>query len=239
MTNVGLYSISVRGFDVPGLLGWAAAEGIPFIHLRGGSRGYHLRACAPSTLQRWRRIAAETVPITGVTADTDLADLLADDPVVRARATEDVVRLAEAAAELGAAWLRVLSRTPPEPGWAYHRLPTTALPLLVEPHHPGWLSSGAFPWLPEMRLLADTKQLAAPSPVLAEVIKRTRVLHLSDDGLGGDGFGEAADLAASRIAAGQRIEVAVEWTGADRSPPTCLTRYRTAVTWWASRKGER
>ncbi|GAB3878121.1 MULTISPECIES: AP endonuclease [Microbispora] len=234
MTEVGLYSISVRGLDAPALLSWAAAEGIPFIHLRGGPRGYHLTDRPASVWRAWRRAADSTVPITGVTADTDLADLFADDPKIRDQAEEEVIRLAEAAAELGAAWLRLLSRTPPQAGWAGYELPTTAVPLLVEPHHPGWLAPGAFASLPAMGLLADTRQLAGTYPALAEAAERTGVLHLSD---GGEGFGGSkaiADLVARRIAAGHPIEVAVEWTGADRSPQTCLARYRAATAWWAA-----
>jgi hypothetical protein len=236
MTDVGLYSISVRGLDPPGLLCWARATDIPFVHLRGGPRGYHLTSRATSLLRLWRQIADDTVPITGVTADTDLRDLLADDPSVMAPAREEVVRLAEAAAELGAAWLRLLSRTPPEPRWARRELPTTAVPLLVEPHHPGWLLPGVLTLLPEVRLLADTMQLAGASPVLSEVVERTDVLHLSDDGQGLDGAERIADLTAGRIAAGGRIEVAVEWTGADRTPSACLARYRSAATWWIARE---
>ncbi|MBX6382505.1 MAG: AP endonuclease [Microbispora sp.] len=235
--EVGLYSISVRGFDVPALLGWAAAEGIPFVHLRGGLRGHPLVTYPLSTLREWRRITADTVPITGVTADTDLADLLADDPEIRLRAGREVIRLAEAAAELGAGWLRLLSRTPPQAGWARHEPPATAVSLLVEPHHPGWLVPGAFVSPPGMRLLADTRQLAGVSSSLARVAERTDVLHLSDDGRGFDGSEPVADLVARRVAAGQRVEVAVEWTGADRSPRACLVRYRAAVAWWAAREG--
>ncbi len=230
MTDVGLYTISVRGLAVPDLLAWAAIEGIPFIHLRGGPRGYHLTSLDTGTVRGWRRIVADTVPITGVTSDIDLADVMRREP----GACEKLVRLAELSAELGAGWVRLLARTPPTSGWTPRELPETAVPLLVEPHHPGWLVPEAFAMLPDVRLLADTRQLASGSPMPATAVERADVLHLSDDGEGLDPA--AADLAAHRIAAGQRIEVAVEWTGPDRTPATCLARYRAAVSWWATRE---
>ncbi|MBI1757608.1 MAG: hypothetical protein HYR62_00025 [Actinobacteria bacterium] len=60
------------------------------------------------------------------------------------------------------------------------------------------------------------------------------VLHLSDDGRGLDtpGCRHVAALAAARIAAGHRMQVAVEWTGLTRTRVACLARYRSAVIWW-------
>lgn len=251
--DVGFYSIGVRGLAVPELLAWAHREGIGFVHLRGGPRGFALADQSRATLHRWYQAARATVPITGVTVDTDLAELLAPDPAVQTRAREHIARLSDAAAILGASWVRLLARTPPD----LHRWvdPTDALPtvpLLVELHHPGWLTSEAVRWLtatveacPLLRVLADTVQLAGDTdamppdvrgadPVLARIVDASAVLHLSDDGRGLDrpGHGRVARLAARRIAAGQPIAVAVEWTGADRSPPVALDRYRAAAAWW-------
>ncbi|GII52816.1 hypothetical protein Pth03_12050 [Planotetraspora thailandica] len=228
--DVGLYSISVRGFDVPSLLRWATATGIPFIHLRGGSRGYCLTSVDRSTLRSWRPIIRDTVPVTGVTADVDLMDVLARRP----ESCEEVLRLAEAAAELGAKWLRLCARIPPAPGDARGELPTRAVPLLIEPHHPGWLTPAGFAALPHVRLLADTRQLAGQPTMLGPAVERADVLHLSDQGEGLDTI--VANLAARRIAAGQSIEVAVEWTGPDRSPKACRDRYRSACAWWRARE---
>ncbi|WP_049579825.1 hypothetical protein [Streptomyces sp. SBT349] len=245
---VGLYSISVRGLDVPELLGWAAAARIPFLHLRGGPRGYDLARRHPKELERWRRAAeAARVPIAGVTSDLDLADLVTGTAPSRAAAREELGRLAESAARLGARWVRLLARV--EPTSAYLTalrnavVPTPAVGLPVELHHPGWLCGDAPATFTELlrrndqlRLLADTAQLAAArnSKVLLRLLPWARVLHLSDDGAG---FGHpdrtaVAMAAAARIGGGQRIEVAVEWTGQPRTPAECLARYRSALTWW-------
>jgi hypothetical protein len=251
---VGLYSISVRGLDVPELLSWASHSGIPFIHLRGGPRGFDLAARDQADLRRWRRISDARVPITGVTTDTDLADLLADDPEARRQAHVQVTQLAEAAQILGARWLRLLARHP------LTRIPAMvaavsltryAVPLLVELHHPGWLQHepravlDALVRWPRVRLLADTAQLAnaftttdgEARSMLAWTLEHAEVLHLSDAGPGLDAsrHTDVADAAAARIAAGHRIEVAVEWTGADRTTAACLARYRAHSTWWATR----
>ncbi|GAA4236848.1 hypothetical protein GCM10023075_60570 [Streptosporangium album] len=246
ITPIGLYSISVRGLEVPGLLGWAASYGVPFVHLRGGPRGVDLAAQSTKVVWQWRKAAVDTgVPITGVTADADLADLLTDDVSARARAAQKVVRLAESAALLGAEWVRLLARTPltgREPAGAA-RLPVlanSAVPLLVELHHPGWMEPDAFVPLvelvdacPAVWLLADTAQLAAAIPAgsrapawLGCVLDQAKAVHLSDTGAGLDTAGHAlvASPAAARIDAGQRLEVALEWTGADRSPSACLAR---------------
>lgn len=250
---VGLYSISVRGLQVPSLLAWAAAEGIGFVHLRGGPQGFALADRDTATLRSWRRAVEDTVPITGVTADVDLADLLTDDLQTQREAREEVLRLASAASVLGAGWVRLLARAPLAAGgartWRESRLPDTAVPLLVELHHPQWLHPGTFAVMDgllrrcsKLRLLADTAQLASAlaargehaRAVLARSVAWTEVLHLSDNGEGLHTLGHAAvaQLAAGRIAAGHPLEVAVEWTGDDRSPHVCLARYRSAAAWW-------
>ncbi|MBW1597227.1 AP endonuclease [Streptomyces sp. JJ38] len=250
MTTVGLYSISVRGLDVPGLLAWAAREQIPLLHLRGGPRGFDLARRAPALLTGLRRQADDVgVPITGVTADIDLADLLAGPPRARVAARAELDRLAEAATVLGASWVRLLARTEPA-GTYLHALHDQPLPdppvgLLVEPHHPAWLQPAAHTALaallagtPRLRLLADTAQLTTASArhggdgVLAPLLDEAEVLHLSDDGTGLNKHHRVTAQVAARIAAGKRIEVAVEWTGTDRSPAACLHRYRAARAWW-------
>lgn len=57
ITSVGLYSISVRGLNIPDLLVWAARANMPFIHLRGGPRGFDLARRTASALGEWRRQA--------------------------------------------------------------------------------------------------------------------------------------------------------------------------------------
>lgn len=246
---IGLYSISVRGLDVPDLLGWAAFHAIPFVHLRGGPRGVGLAAQSAATVRHWRQTSARTVPITGVTADLDLADVLTGTAAARSRAAEELSRLVEAAEFLGAGWVRLLARTPlPAPVLAAAaNMPEPAdsrLPLLVEIHHPGWLTPAALAPLvdllashPGTALLADTAQLAAQvDPVaLGQILDHSRVLHLSDPGTGlhAPGHATVAELAIERIAAGRHLEVAVEWTGSDRTPAACLERYHAACAWWA------
>ncbi|MEJ8654781.1 AP endonuclease [Streptomyces sp. MS1.AVA.3] len=252
--DVGLYSIGVRGLSVPDLLAWAAHQGIPFVHLRGGTRGYDLARQKIATLDCWRRCAQRFVPITGVTADLDLADLFDLTAPARARARAELERLATTAAALGAGWVRLLGRTVPQgrllQAMRSGALPAVAVPLLVELHHPDWLAPAMLATLeellgrwPQLRLLADTAQLAAAVPsaggdtnmALERVLRRARVLHLSNDGTGLDTAGHRmiAARAAHRIAGGQDIEVAVEWTGQPRTTQVCLGQFRAACHWWA------
>ncbi|MGW4731711.1 AP endonuclease [Streptomyces shenzhenensis] len=256
---VGLYSISVRGLEVPDLLSWTARHRIPFLHLRGGKRGCDLAAQDATTLARWREASAATVPVTGVTADTDLADLLGADPAVRRQAREEVCRLADAARALGAGWLRLLARHPlhttvfaGDGSWPLDSH-VPAVPLLIELHSPQWLAPRPHAELvrllqqqPRLRLLADSAQLAQALAEprdghAAERLERLspwiEVLHLSDPGpgLADPGHAVVADHAIRRIAAGQRIEVAVEWTGADRTPAAALARYGEHAAWWNRR----
>ncbi|OLT26838.1 hypothetical protein BJF83_20250 [Nocardiopsis sp. CNR-923] len=249
--GIGLYSISVRGLEVPDLLGWARAEGVAFVHLRGGTRGYALTERDAATLKHWRAVTEQTVPITGVTADTDLAELLDTDATVRDRARRSLGRMAWAAASLGAGWVRLLARTPLDPAMVQRAgaVPVMAVPLLVELHHPAWLTPAPATALgrlldqsPHLRVLADTAQLAAmlttvgPHTVagLDRVIAATNVLHLSDQGHGlrHPGHAQIATAIARRLDDDHEIEVAVEWTGPDRSPATALDRYRAATAWW-------
>jgi hypothetical protein len=247
---VGLYSISVRGFDVAQLLRWSAAHTVPFLHLRGGARGFDLAAQSPQLLRQWGTLARGTVPITGVTADTDLADLLGPGS---SRAREDLVRLAAAATAVGAGWIRLLARRPFDNS-ADVVVPDTGLRVLIEPHHPDWLTerprAGLHQLLEQHRelgLLADTAQLSAAldphrhaAGHLHAMVERADVLHLSDSGAGIDTPGHhlVADQVVRRVQRGQRVEIAVEWTGPDRSASTCLSRYQAHAQWWASRAGE-
>ena len=252
--SVGLYSISVREPDVTTLLSWAARHTIPFLHLRGGERGYDLLTQDAGKLRRWRDASIATVPITGVTTDTDLADLLDQRHTPRRQATEDVRRLADAAHALGAGWVRLLARRPlglvPDGGLDHV---STAVPLLVELHDPRWLTPGHHGALlrllraqPHLRLLADTAQLGR---ALARCGDRAEerldqlgawvdVLHLSGsgEGLADPGSERVADHIAGRVAGGQQVEVAVEWTGADRAPATALARYHDHSAWWHRRR---
>ncbi|WP_282698289.1 AP endonuclease [Streptomyces sp. CC208A] len=252
--GVGLYSIGVRGLRVPELLEWTASQGISFVHLRGGPRGYDLARQERATLESWRECARQFAPVTGVTADLDLADLFAADETARDRAQVELERLVVAAAVLGAGWVRLLGRIVPR-GRLFQAmygggLPEVELPLLVELHDPGWLEPAALDTLevllerwPRLRLLADTSQLAAAVPsagqgsdeALHRVLAFARVVHLSDDGSGLHTAGHrmVAAQAARQIAGGRDIEVAVEWTGRPRTTRACLARYRSACRWWA------
>ncbi|MFH0246103.1 AP endonuclease [Streptomyces sp. HK10] len=252
-TPVGLYSIGVRGLRVPELLQWAGSESIPFVHLRGGPRGCDLTGQPRQTLHHWRHLARQAgVPVTGVTGDIDVGEVFAPSRTVRERARAELERLADAAAVLGAGWVRLLGRTVPRPPLPQEDMPAPAVPVLVELHHPAWLTPAALETLhillerrPRLRLLADIVQLAAALPsagsqadaALERVLDATGVLHLSDDGAGlaRPGRERVAALAAARIARGQDIEVAVEWTGQPRTPAACLARYQAARAWWAER----
>ncbi|MFI1869387.1 phosphotransferase [Streptomyces jumonjinensis] len=245
---VGLYSIGVRGLDVPALLDFARESGVGFVHLRGGPRGYDLAHRPAPVLDGWGRAAAEAgVPVTGVTADIDLADLLHPDPSVRHPARGELERLADAAVRLGSGWVRLLAARPPTTpeAWAGRALPAVAVPLLAELHHPAWLTHTALTALRPLLdgglgLLADTAQLAPALPraageaVLARVFGAVRVLHLSDPGTGLDGSGprDVAARVLARIRAGHPVETAFEWTGNPRTSAACLARYQHAVTWW-------
>lgn len=247
MNGVGLYSIGVRGLQVPELLVLAHRHELGFVHLRGGPRGFDLVHRSPDELERWRRVVAATVPITGVTADLDLADLYHPDPGHRGRALRELENLARTALVLGAGWVRLLARRPmtiPDPGPV-----EVGVPLLIEPHHPAWWEAAPHQFLldllekiPDMAVLADTAQLAhaqsVHGPGMGErwqaTVARVKVLHLSDNGTGLDAPGHectARDLA-RRIHAGQPIEVALEWTGSDRTATACLQRHRALRHWW-------
>lgn len=254
--GIGLYSIGVRGMDVPELLAWAGAHGVPFVHLRGGPRGFDLARQDPEVLAHWRRCGEWFVPVTGVTADLDLADLFALSAPERVRARAELELLVTAGAAIGAGWVRLLGRAVPRgpllEAMLTGELPKVRLPLLVELHHPGWLAPAALGALetllgrwPRLRVLADTSQLAAALPsaggdgdaALERVLALSRVLHLSDDGRGLDAAGRAlvAGRARDRIGGGQGIEVAVEWTGQPRTAQACLDRHQDAFRWWAKR----
>jgi sugar phosphate isomerase/epimerase len=251
----GLYSIGVRGLTLPELLRWTASAGVPFLHLRGGPRGFDLRGRSPATLRRWRDLTAGTVPITGVTTDLDLLDFFPGDRGRHRSAAAHLRVLADAAAVLGAGWVRVLAATAPTTAGAPQErvaevdLPDVAVPVLIEVHHPDWFTSGPSTALANlvsgngrMGLLCDTGQVhrawalhgTGVESALARLGGHWRVVHLSDSGTGLSGYGHelAARSVAKVVAAGRDVEVAVEWTGSRRDRATCLARYRAATSWF-------
>jgi len=247
---VGLYSIGVRGLSFPELLAWAAHHGVPHLHVRGGHRGYRLAEQDPAVLRAWAELAATTVPVTAVTSDVELRDLLADDP----DAHRQLGALAEAAAVLGATTLRVFGRTSTESlqsGSAALSGLRTALSdcgtaLAVELHAADWFDPGRRPAITDLlaeaeflHLLTDTYQVQRYVPDVdtefaAWLVARSRVVHFCDPGSGLTGIGHQRVATAMTLAAGagHQPELAFEWTGPDRSAAGCLARYRAAVDWW-------
>ena len=251
----GLFSIGVRGLSLPELLRWTASVDVPFLHLRGGPRGFDLRGRSPATLRRWRDLAAGTVPITGVTAEADLLDFLPGDRGRHRSAAAHLRVFADAAAVLGAAWVRVLAATAPTAAGAPQErvaevgLPDVAVPVLIEVHHPDWFTPGPSTALADlvsadgrMGLLCDTGQVhrawalhgTEVEPALARLAGHWQVAHLSDSGTGLSGYGHelAARSVAQAVIAGRDVEVAVEWTGPRRDRATCLARYWMATSWF-------
>jgi sugar phosphate isomerase/epimerase len=251
----GLYSIGVRGLSLPELLRWTASAGVPFLHLRGGQRGFDVRSRSPATLRRWRDLAAGTVPITGVTTEADLLDFLPNDRTRHRSAAAHLRVLADAAAVLGAGWVRVLAATAPTAAGAPQErvaevdLPDVAVPVLIEVHHPDWFTPGPSTELADlvstdgrMGMLCDTGQVhrawalhgTGVKSALARFGGHWQVAHLSDSGTGLPGYGHemAARSVMQAVAAGRDVEVAVEWTGPRRDRATCLARYRAATSWF-------
>lgn len=252
---LGLYSIGVRGLDVTALLTLAAWNQVPFLHLRGGPRGYNLAQCDQAKVAAWARQARGSVPVTMVTADLDLADFLQPAALEHHRACAGLERLAEATQTLGAAAIRLLARQPPVgPGWNALVIPDLlarrGLATLVELHHSSWFTPHGLAVLHDLldrtsagSVLLDSAQFHAatvrhadviPAACLSSLIQQVSVAHLSDTGSGLAGSGHLLAASAVRAAAraGQPVEVAFEWTGADRSPGACLARYQAARTWW-------
>ncbi|MGV9836524.1 hypothetical protein ACWDUL_20380 [Nocardia niigatensis] len=234
---------------------WAYRNDIPFLHLRGGARGCAATRCSKQELEHWRVIADATAPIRLLTADVTLHDL-AEGPDTRA-AQRELARTVRAASLLGVTMTRILAdRAPVDPGRVLvPRLPKAEITFLIEPHDRWWWTVEGIDLLSELtgtgrriRLLADTAQaatgLAATASETArarvrEVVSMSSVVHISDNGSGFGAKGHALLAAQTWQAqrAGQRIEVAFEWTGPERTKPACLSRYHAARAWWQAQDG--
>jgi sugar phosphate isomerase/epimerase len=252
---VGLYSNGVRGLGPREFLDAAAEHQVPFVHLRGGPRGYGLATTLPEQVTAMARQAACTAPVTLIAADVDLSDFASPEDACWQRASAELARLARVAREFGAGSVRVLARAVPgDAQWPALAIPDLAalhgVTVLIELHHPAWFTTEAVGRLCELMnrcaglgLLLDSGQMhdawlqapGAPWPsLLGSLITHARVVHLSDRGDGLDGHGHHLLAHAARSAAndGNDLEVAFEWTGNDRRLETCMTRYQAAVTWW-------
>ncbi|MDG4763321.1 hypothetical protein O7632_04240 [Solwaraspora sp. WMMD406] len=256
-TAVGLYSIGIRGIDLEDLLALAVAHEVPFLHLRGGPRGFDLARRDTVTLNRWACCSQASVPITVVTADLDLADFAQPGTQAYQQASAELDRLGHAAVVLRARAVRLLARhVPDQRRWADLAVPDLTarhgLTTLIELHAPAWFAAqtvasmvaylGRAPWL---ALLMDTAQVHrawlrsdSPDSLAAQVsalAPHTRAVHISDSGdqVPGAGY-EIVAKTFGHLDDDSPVEIAFEWTGADRSPQGCLDRYRRAVAWWRS-----
>lgn len=257
--NIGLYSIGVRDLAMPDLLRWAASANIPFLHVRGGTRGHRILERSSIELEHWSEIARSvSCPITLVTSDVSLTQLAGDDPKARAAALEALTLTYQAASLLGSRRVRILADSPVETIAHLVQLPAADLTLLVELHHPSWWTVAGMAAAaelvetePSIRLLADSAQAAvglAPhepdeaARIAARVVELSDVLHLSDNGSGLDSPGHAL-LAEAARSADPSLELGFEWTGEPRTADACLRRYRAARNWWCGlevthRRGE-
>jgi hypothetical protein len=126
--RVGLYSIGLRGLDVTAVLTLAAEQQVPFVHLRGGPRGYDLARREDPTLSRWARHSQASVPITLVTTELDIAQFQPASHCYQHAGTE-LDRVGRVSAILGAHAVRLLARHP------VHAVPgTVTLPDLRKRH---------------------------------------------------------------------------------------------------------
>lgn len=256
-TALGLYSIGIRSIPLEDLLALAANHHIPFLHLRGGPRGFDLASRDTATLERWACHSRASAPITAVTADLDLLDLVRPGTLAYRQASAEFDLLGHAAALLGARAVRLLARrVADQRQWADLAVPNLVarygLTTLVELHDPAWFTARTLasvaayldrvPWL---ALLIDTTQVHCAwqhsdhrdcfADNLSALVPHTRAVHLSDCGQGLTGTGHRVVAQAfGHPGPDDPVEVAFEWTGADRSPQGCLARYRRAVEWWRS-----
>ena len=254
-TAIGLYSIGIRGVELDDLLTFAATHQIPFLHLRGGPRGFDLARRDTATLGRWARHSRASVPITAVTADLELVDFLRQHDQTYRRANAELHRLGRATAVLGAYTVRLLARRVlGEREWADLDVPDLTdaygVTILIDLHDPAWFTAQTatstaahLEHLPGLSLLIDSGQIhnaclrsddsARVAAVLNTLRPHTRAVHLSDSGHGTAGAGHryVARAFGHPSDAGPN-EIAFEWTGADRSMHGCLTRYHRAVAWW-------
>ncbi len=256
-TALGLYSIGIRSIALEDLLALAEAHQVPFLHLRGGPRGFDLARRDTATLGRWACRSRASTPITAVTADLDLVDFARPDTPAYRQASTELDRLGHASAVLGARAIRLLARRVlDQRQWPDLAVPNLVarygLMTLVELHDPAWFTAPTLAsvtayldrasWL---ALLIDTSQVHRawlrsdnPSSLfddLSALVPQTRAVHVSDNGAGLTGTGHRMVAQTfGHLGADHRVEIAFEWTGADRSPQGCLVQYRRAVQWWRS-----
>ncbi|MGH3772341.1 MAG: hypothetical protein ACRDRW_13250 [Pseudonocardiaceae bacterium] len=255
---VGLYNIGLRGLDVTEVLTVCAEHQVPFVHLRGGPRGYDLAGQDRATLSRWARHAQRSAPVALVTADLDLAQFCQPGSEGYRHACTELGRVAEATAILGAPAIRLMGRHPPGgPDGGRVIIPDLrhryGIVTLVEPHDPRWFTPAALTSLesvlhanPGLGLLLDSGQVhrawcclgTLHAPVLDGLVRHARVVHWSDSGHGLDGAGHRLLAVATRARAGDGVQFGFEWTGPDRSTTTCLARYQSAVSWWQTTQTE-
>lgn len=168
---VGLYSNGVRDLGPEQFLAVAATHQVPFVHLRGGPRGYGLGSAPAQQVNGLTRQAAGAIRVTLVTADVDLNDFASPGDARWEQASAELTALARVARELGAERMRILARAlPSNAQWQALAVPDLAarhgVTVLIELHDPVWFTvetadrlGGWMNRCPGLGLLLDSGQV--------------------------------------------------------------------------------
>jgi len=106
---MGFYSIGLGNLPINELSELVRSEEIPFLHLRGGRKGYNLAQFQECELEEFRNALHGLVDASLVTSDTDLQDFLAQAPE-RCPVVKELQALCRASSYLGANAVRLIGR---------------------------------------------------------------------------------------------------------------------------------
>ena len=248
---LGFYSIGFGNIPFQMLSKVASDEHIPFLHLRGGARGYNLAQLSEFELERFRKAFEGVVKITLVTTDIDIQDFLADG-TERRKVVKELRRLSHAAEYLGAQAIRLMGRRAlGQSEWlaVKHEIAASGcMPLVIELHDKSWFQEEKILCLLDfclswnMGVLLDSQQITLATMkedcrglrnALRKIRPIVKAIHLSDSGYGLAAPGNCLVASVARQAKQSApIEHAFEWTGEDRSLKAALAAYGRAFEYW-------
>ncbi|XUY30481.1 hypothetical protein RMR21_025705 (plasmid) [Agrobacterium sp. rho-8.1] len=247
---LGFYSIGLANINLKALARIAKDHSLPFIHLRGGQRGYDFASWTERKLEMLPGIANLLPPVTVVTTEIDITDSSLSLPVQNP--PDNLLRLCHAADLFGANTLRLTARGYVScNSWTelIHRWGSvTNKKFVVELHDPLWFNPSAAATFVKrcerafIGILIDSQQVSLAcrqfgvvqtEEALAIYEPIVRFAHVTDPGSGltSPGTKMVFNLIANARAV-HPIEAVFEWTGADRSPERATMAYAVAAQVW-------
>lgn len=245
--NMGFYSIGLGLTPISELIDKIKIEGIPFLHLRGGAKGYNLLSLSKADLSLFIDICKRGPKVTMLTSDFSLSDFF-DVNISFHAINSELNSYLEIAHLLSASSLRVLATEIIDAPPINVKIPlmSSRIKFTIELHNPYWFTPQSAEIINNIcnennvYILLDSGQVHEACKVhgylkvkesILIFIDKVNIIHISDNGFGVDDTGHhlVFTLINAFFKFKSEVEIAFEWTGMDRSSKSAFLAYHKAM----------